>query len=128
MSISLVKKRGEQGILDGFLANISSSNLCFSLADQSKFLPDRSPCRPPYPITLPLFPITVGYIAGAIAGILTSSQNVGVFAPSPSKDVQKYTNGFKSGVIEVCSKCNVFEQFSNTTTSSLLYNTSVASE
>lgn len=68
----------------------------------------------------------IGYIAGAIAGILTTSENVGVFAPSPLKDVQKYINGFKNGVILVCSKCNVFQQIYNKTESISLYNASVA--
>ncbi|ORZ31771.1 hypothetical protein BCR44DRAFT_1260556 [Catenaria anguillulae PL171] len=52
-----------------------------------------------------------GYLAGALAGVFTSSRKVGVIGGVPIPPVKRFVNGYLSGVLSLCPTCEVYNTY-----------------
>ncbi|KAJ3203184.1 hypothetical protein HK099_001591 [Clydaea vesicula] len=66
------------------------------------------PTLPPtqYPNLATIY-FAVGYLEGAVAGLMTETNNVAIIADYPKSVQRRYVNGFKQGVLAVCPICNI---------------------
>ncbi|KAJ3153311.1 hypothetical protein HDU89_000944 [Geranomyces variabilis] len=58
-----------------------------------------------------------GFLAGALAGLTTTSRTVGVIGGNPIASVLKYSNGFAMGVETTCVGCRILRQYAYSFTS-----------
>jgi len=61
-----------------------------------------------------------GYLAGVLAGGMTTSKNVGVMAGIPFPPLVKFANGYAQGVRSVCADCTVQIAYAETFSSSFV--------
>ncbi|KAI9189127.1 hypothetical protein H9P43_000555 [Blastocladiella emersonii ATCC 22665] len=52
-----------------------------------------------------------GYLAGALAGVFSTSKRVGVIGGLPIPPVKKFVNGYLAGVLSVCPTCEVYSTY-----------------
>ncbi|KAJ3151853.1 hypothetical protein HDU86_005985 [Geranomyces michiganensis] len=58
-----------------------------------------------------------GFLAGALAGLTTTSRTVGVIGGNPNPAVLKYSNGFAMGVETTCVACRILREYAYSFTS-----------
>lgn len=61
-----------------------------------------------------------GYVAGALAGLITKTRHVGVIAGIPFVGLKSFLNSFVLGVLKVCSDCKIEAQYAWSFSSSKL--------